>query len=70
MTAGVLQAHFQLFGDTVDTTSLIESNGMADRIHVSDVTAKLLERSGFGHWVTPREDSGHLAGRLPEYYKH
>jgi class 3 adenylate cyclase len=45
VTAGVLRAdrsRFQLFGDTVNTASRMESTGQAGRIQVSAATAELL----------------------------
>lgn len=66
MTAGVLRGErprFQLFGDTMNTTARMEREGMADCIHMSDDTADLLTTSGYGHWVTPREDKIELKGR-------
>lgn len=58
-TAGVLRGEkgrFQLFGDTVNTASRMESNGVEGRIHVSQETAEELRAMGKGHWLTPRED--------------
>lgn len=43
VTAGVLKgdrARFQLFGDTVNTASRMESTGMKSRIHVTEETAE------------------------------
>jgi class 3 adenylate cyclase len=59
VTAGVLRgerARFQLFGDTVNTTARMESNGLRNKIHISQETADLLAGSGKGHWITPRAE--------------
>lgn len=59
VTAGVLRgdrARFQLFGDTVNTTSRLESTGKPDKIHVSQECAELLIQGGKEHWLTLRED--------------
>jgi class 3 adenylate cyclase len=59
MTAGVLRgqkSRFQLFGDTMNTASRMESNGVAGKIHVSQATADELMHQGKSHWVTPRPD--------------
>ena len=34
----------------------MESNGLPNRIHVSEETANALTLQGKGHWLTPRED--------------
>ena len=55
VTAGVLRGEkcrFQLFGDTVNTASRMESNGVKGRIHVSESTAKLLPVK----WLSMRQD--------------
>jgi class 3 adenylate cyclase len=59
VTGGVLRgqkSRFQLFGDTMNTASRMESNGVPNRIHVSQETADELGTKGKAHWVTPRED--------------
>jgi class 3 adenylate cyclase len=59
VTGGVLRgskSRFQLFGDTVNTASRMESNGMKGRLHVSQTTADELTKAGKSHWLIPRED--------------
>ncbi|CAB9526088.1 Receptor-type guanylate cyclase gcy [Seminavis robusta] len=59
VTGGVLRgskSRFQLFGDSMNTASRMESNGVPGRIHVSQSTADLLVAQGKSEWLTPRED--------------
>jgi class 3 adenylate cyclase len=59
VTAGVLRgekSRFQLFGDTVNTASRIESTGKRDMIQVSEETAKLLISVGKSKWLVARDD--------------
>jgi class 3 adenylate cyclase len=59
VTGGVLRgqkSRFQLFGDTMNTASRMESNGMPGRIHVSQETARELMAKGKSAWILPRED--------------
>ncbi|CAB9531333.1 Receptor-type guanylate cyclase gcy [Seminavis robusta] len=59
VTGGVLRgkkARFQLFGDSVNTASRMESNGQPGRIHVSESTAEELRKHGKDEWLTVRED--------------
>ena len=65
-TAGVLRGdkgRFQLFGDTVNTASRMESNGVRGRIHVSQATADALTVAGKASWLTPRDDKIEAKGK-------
>jgi hypothetical protein len=66
VTAGVLRGEkgrFQLFGDTVNTASRMESNGIAGRIQVSQSTADALILAGKAGWLTPREEKVFAKGK-------
>jgi hypothetical protein len=57
VTGGLLRgerSRFQLFGDTVNTASRMESTGQGGMIHVSHATADLLTKAGKGDWVSMR----------------
>ena len=60
VTAGGLRdspAHqFQLVGDTVTMATHIERAGSRGRLHVSDVSADLLEKAGKGAWLEARPE--------------
>jgi Adenylate and Guanylate cyclase catalytic domain/3'5'-cyclic nucleotide phosphodiesterase len=66
VTAGILRgekARFQLFGDSMNTASRMESNGIPGKIHISMTTATLLEKAGKAHWITPREEVVFMKGK-------
>lgn len=66
VTGGVLRgqkSRFQLFGDTMNTASRMESNGMPSRIHVSKDTAEELMAKGKSSWLTAREDKVFAKGK-------
>ena len=50
------KSRFQLFGDTMNTASRIESTGRKGRIHVSQACADQLIAKGRSSWLVPRED--------------
>jgi class 3 adenylate cyclase len=59
VTAGVLRgenSRFQLFGDTMHTAARMETNGLREKIHISQDTADLLITAGKTDWITQRED--------------
>ncbi|CAB9521868.1 Receptor-type guanylate cyclase gcy [Seminavis robusta] len=65
-TAGVLRgdkARYQIFGDTVNTASRIETSSIPGKIHISDFTAELLKKAGKGKWLVPRAEKIPLAGK-------
>jgi class 3 adenylate cyclase len=66
VTAGVLRgakARFQLFGDTVNTASCMESSSAPSRIHGSEQTVSLLHQANRSTWVISREEKVHLKGK-------
>lgn len=66
ITAGVLRgdkARFQLFGDTINMASRMESTGVPNKIQVSPKTASLLRAAGHGKWLTPRENMVNVKGK-------
>ena len=66
VTAGVLRgerARFQLFGDTVNTASRMESTGKRGKIQVSQATADLVIKEDREYWLTARKDPVKAKGK-------
>lgn len=73
--AGVLRgqkARFELFGDTMNTASRMESLSLPGRIQVSEETAKILIHAGREHWIKPRKALVHAKGKgeIQTYWLH
>jgi len=73
VTAGVLRgekSRFQLFGDTVNTASRVESTGQRNKIQVSKETADLLNASGMGDQLKRRTElvSAKGKGKLQTFW--
>lgn len=73
VTGGFLKgkgARFQLFGDTVTTAAVIQTNGMSGCIHLSQATAELLTKAGKRRWFTEREEAVHSLekGEIKTYW--
>jgi hypothetical protein len=66
VTAGVLRgerSRFQLFGDTMNTASRMESSGKRNHVQLSQATADLLTGAGFSKWILPRSSKIFVKGK-------
>jgi class 3 adenylate cyclase len=64
--AGVLKgskARFQLFGDTMNTASRMETTSIADRVQISESTAELLIAAGKGDMICQRAGKVTVKGK-------
>lgn len=73
VTAGVLQgekSRFQLFGDTMNTASRMETTCSKNRIQCSVTTADLLIHAGREKWLKPRSELVEAKGKgqVQTYY--
>ena len=58
-TAGILRgtkSRFELFGDTINTASRMESTGIGGKIQVSEETAELIRLHSKGRWLAKRDN--------------
>ncbi len=63
---GVLRgdkSRFQLFGDTMNTASRMQTTGEINMIQISGATARFLEEANKSNWVRPRSEPVGLKGK-------
>lgn len=63
---GVLRgdkSRFQLFGDTMNTASRMQTTGEINMIQISSATARFLEEANKSNWVRPRSEPIGLKGK-------
>jgi class 3 adenylate cyclase len=66
VTAGVLRgekSRFQLFGDTINTASRMESTSKPGYIQVSHETSNLIAAAGKEHWLDQRDGMVAVKGK-------
>jgi class 3 adenylate cyclase len=66
ITAGVLRGYksrFELFGDTINTASRMESTSKPQMIQISQSTADYLIEAGHSDWFEPRADTVYAKGK-------
>ena len=66
VTSGVLRGdkgRFQIFGDTMNTASRMESTGATNRIQLSPETAEYIRKAGKGQWLETRDVKVFIKGK-------
>lgn len=65
-TAGILRgakSRFELFGDTINTASRMESTGCPGKIQVSEATAELIRKDKKERWLKMRDEALSVKGK-------